>query len=432
MLTAPAGREHSARRRLASNFASLTVLQAANYLLPLIALPYLARVLGIERFGLVAFAQAFANYFLVLTEYGLGMWAAREISVGRDDPARVTEVVRGVIAARFLLACGGAVIALLVIVFWPRVRADWPLFVLSYGLVFAQVFYADWLFQGLEQMRYITASTLTSRVLFTAGLFVAIRSPEDYWLVPVLSVAGSLVGSVTALWVAVSRFGVKPGLPSWAGIVACLVGGWHLFVSRVFVSLYSSLNMLALGFFGSNVQVGYYAIAERIASAATGLSIPFNQTVYPFLARRHAGAHASFSNTAWKGLLPLAGGLGAVAVGVALTAPWLVGLVAGGQVMDAPTVLRWLAPTIVLGPLGTYFTQLLIIQGRTRRLVQTVTVTSLVHLALLPLAVWGGQPVPLAMLVTTTQALAVALTGWFSLGTPEPGSREQGREQRTV
>ena len=46
----------------------LSGLQAITYLLPIIVIPYVFRTLGPEKFGLIAFAEAFIQYFMIITE----------------------------------------------------------------------------------------------------------------------------------------------------------------------------------------------------------------------------------------------------------------------------------------------------------------------------------------------------------------------------
>ena len=52
------------RDSLAQSVLWLYVVQASTYLLPVISLTYLARVLSVETFGLIGYAQAFAKRIL--------------------------------------------------------------------------------------------------------------------------------------------------------------------------------------------------------------------------------------------------------------------------------------------------------------------------------------------------------------------------------
>ena len=89
-----------ARRRLMDNILSLYALLGLYYLIPMAVLPYLVRVLGMEMYGLVAFAQSFAQYFTTLTDYGFNYSATRSIAQQREDHNSVSKIFCSVKAHR--------------------------------------------------------------------------------------------------------------------------------------------------------------------------------------------------------------------------------------------------------------------------------------------------------------------------------------------
>jgi len=139
-----------ARKRLLENFLSLSVLQGVNYILPLITVPYLVRVLGPEKFGLLAFIRAFVQYFAILTAYGFGFSATRKISICREDKERVSEIFSSVILIKsgFMLISFFVLTALVFAI--PKFNTERMVYLFAFGMVVGNVLFPVWFFQGME------------------------------------------------------------------------------------------------------------------------------------------------------------------------------------------------------------------------------------------------------------------------------------------
>ncbi len=71
-------------RTLIANFGYLTLLQVAGYIFPLITIPYLAKVIGVDSFGKITFASAIIVWFQTITDWGFNYTATRDVAKNRQ------------------------------------------------------------------------------------------------------------------------------------------------------------------------------------------------------------------------------------------------------------------------------------------------------------------------------------------------------------
>ncbi len=275
----------SNRKRLISNFLSLSSVQVANYVFPLITVPYLVRVLGPEKFGLLAFAQAFIGYFGLVTDYGFGLSATRSVSIHRDNKERVDEIFSSVVLIKAALMILSFLVMCIVVFSIPRFRAEWLVYIFTFGVVLGGVLFPSWLFQGLEKMKQIAIFNMFSRAFFTICIFIFIRSQNDYPYVPLITAIGSLFVGIIALLIVLFKLEVKFRWPESSEIKYQLREGWHIFISTIAISLYTISNTFILGIFAGTTVVGYFSAGEKIVKAVQGLMGPLSQTVYPHISK---------------------------------------------------------------------------------------------------------------------------------------------------
>lgn len=272
-------------KRILENMISLTGLQFASYILPLITLPYLTLVLGPEKFGLTQYAISLITYFQFFTDYGFNLSATRELAICRDDNQKISQIFSSVMFIKMCLCILSFIILLLIVMFIPKFSEDSYVYILTFGMVIGYMLFPTWLFQGLEYMRYTSILNIIGKIVFTVLIFIFIHNTTDYMLVPLINSLGYILVGILGIYIALTKFNIKITIPSIRDIKYHLREGWYVFISTIAINMYTTTNTFLLGLLTNNTLVGYYSIAEKIILAVNGLLNPISQALYPFISR---------------------------------------------------------------------------------------------------------------------------------------------------
>ena len=273
------------KRVLAENFVAVALTQIIIYVFPLITLPYLSRVLGAEKFGLVFWAQATMMYGVMLTDFGFNNSAVREFSIHRDDKEKMSEIFSSILLIKMFFVFICFIFLTLAVIFVPQIHAEWKLFGLSFFIIVGNAFYPLYFFQGIEHMKYITFLNILSRSLFLLLIFIFVKEQGDYLYVALMNSFGFLIPGILALYLAHKRFGINFKIPSKEELIHQVKYSSEFFLARVSAAGYTNTNTFVLGLVLTPVYVGYYTAAEKIYGAVVGLAAPFSQVLYPYVAK---------------------------------------------------------------------------------------------------------------------------------------------------
>lgn len=326
------------------NTIYLSILKGTELILPLITFPYLVRVLGPDYFGLVAFSVAINSYFVLLTDYGFSLSATRKISIERKNKNEINNIYSSVMSIKFISLVLCFLVLLLSISIVPRLHEYSYIYLLSFGAVIGNVLFPVWLYQGFEQMRYITILNLLSKIIYLVLVFSLISKAEDFWMVPVLNGGLSILFGFFALLFATHRFRLTYSLPSKKMLTRTLKDGWHVFQSKLSINVYTSSTTVILGFFAGNAAVGFYSAGEKIVKATQSLYAPFGQAIYPHVCKMMAESKSSAlalirKVSIWVGLSMMI-----VSFSLFLSAEWLVQILLGDSYYQSVVVVKILSP----------------------------------------------------------------------------------------
>ena len=364
------------RKRIFNNFISLSVVQGLSIFFPLIIFPYLLQILGVEGFGVFTLIQTVIMYADLLVSFGFGLTATKHIAKNISDKEKTNNIITSVYFIKIILFLIPLILFLIAALFIPYLRNHFVLILISCMYVLGNLLFPDWYFQGIQKMRNITIVAFVSKCisLLLIILFVKHRTDVGYAIMAIS--VGNFIAGLVGFFILIKSISIKLQLAPRRYILSFFKESGYVFSSIILVPLYSSVNIFILRVFTNPLMVGYYAIAEKIFSAVSMLTSIANRTFYPHLSQLYSKSVEAYKKNVQKISLLFLLSFAFLGLMQFISADFIVRFISGKQnVQDvgyAIDVLKIMSIGVLFSPFGSFFFQLLIIQGQKKSAVKNI------------------------------------------------------------
>ena len=182
------------------NFAYKSILTISTYVVGIVIYPYISRVFGVERLGLVNFVDNTINYFLLFASMGIGMLGVREIATVKDDKNRCSKVFSNILGLNILFTCATLIIYFILITIIPKLNQYSELFYIGCAKIIFTGFLIEWFYTGIENFKYITIRSVIIKLLYVILVFLFVRAPGDYILYFIFTVGVVVINAIINLF----------------------------------------------------------------------------------------------------------------------------------------------------------------------------------------------------------------------------------------
>ncbi len=347
------------KRDLKENVILNVIYASSLILISLVTFPYLSRVLGPEGTGKVAFARSVVKCFMLFSRLGIPVYGVRAIAKVRDDQRALKKtclelLVLSVIMDVITLAAYG-----LTFLIWGRMQVDAGLFIVFAAHIAIDAIGVEWLFQGLEEFRFLTIRSLIIRALYVLGIFLLVHSVGDYVVYAGLIVfaeAAPLVWNLLHLKRAFGQEDSKHMAFKELDIKQHIRPALTFFALSAAAVIFTNQDKVMLGIMTDDVQVGYYDMAIRIKDLlinileAAGVVL-MGRTSY-YLAQKD---YQQFQQTLRKSLYVTAVFASLMVLVFEFTADVCISILAGAAFEPSVAIMRVILPVLLLFGLGNIF-----------------------------------------------------------------------------
>lgn len=302
--------------QVAKNFLYNAIYQIFILLVPLVTIPYLARVLGPTGVGINSYTNSVIQYFILFGSIGINLYGNRQVAFVRDDKKQLTKVFYEICFMRIITI---SISYLFFLVFFFSLRRYQSYYLAQSFSIIAAAFDISWFFMGVEDFGVTVFRNSVIKILTVICIFVFVKNYSDLnkyiWIISI----SIFVGNMTLF----------PNLKKYIGkidlkrinILQHVLPSLSLFVPQISNQVYIILNKTMLGSMTSVQTAGYFDQSDKMVRMTLAVVTATGTVMLPHVANAFAnGEYAKTKEYLYKSFrfvtvlsIPMVFGLVAIA-----------------------------------------------------------------------------------------------------------------------
>lgn len=401
--------------RVIKNYLYNAGYQILNMLLPLITVPYIARVLGAHDVGINEYTNSWVTFFYLMGQMGITLYGNREVAYHRENIFERSKTFWEIESLQ-VFTISLSLVAYLFAVF--LFSTTFKYYFLMQGLwIVATGVDVSWYFMGLENFKVTVVRNALVKLASVVLIFTFVKSPSDLDIYILVLGGSQLVGNLTLwpylrgniVWIPLSQW--RPFKHFYPSLL--------LFIPTITTQVYLVLNRIMLGHMSTQADLGNFGQSDKIVKFVLAIVTATGTVMLPHVANQFAkGDIKGVRNSLYTSFdfvssisIPMMFGLMAISKQFA---PWFLGseFKLSGQIMfiESPIIV-FIAWSNVTG------TQYLMPVNRVKEYTTSVTIGAVSNIIFnfFLISIWGANGAALAtvgseFLVTSSQMMMIRKT----------------------
>ena len=241
------------------NLTSLSLAELVFRSVNFISNVFIARYFTVSEFGKLGFVTSFIAYFSIVIDFGFDIYGIREVA---KSPADGKSIFNQIINVKLFLGLLTFILISITSVFFPSGEIKY--LYLLYGLtIISTSINFSWYFKAIEKMGIILKAKIFSSLIFLILILSLTITFDSILIIPVALFIAQLVEFI--IYKKHFREKLKINFSKiWYRVKSLFAETFLIGLSSFFILVYYNLDMIMLGYYKGDSEVGIYNAAYKI------------------------------------------------------------------------------------------------------------------------------------------------------------------------